>query len=820
MPTLAHQDSFEHGVAVAAGAGLYDGVSASPPTYVTTPTPPDGGTRCIKFNGNPNPQTVARNFAGTPTLLTGQFKIWLPSGLTSGTGNITYMPLGGPDFKIQLVGGTPKLRFVCTSDGSTEVSPVETGTLAFDTWHRIAFRLNLVANPWVFEWELDGTTQTGSSPAIAASAFSFSSWTMGMIDNLGSGTWEWYCKDWVFSHTSGDYPFGNLAGKIYKPNAVGTHNLDAATSLHFFKNDGSETALTTSETTSYQTLDDIPLDSDLQHILIKTTPGAATLPVHQATVSHTGNPTTAPSATLGTTALNDVLIAVVSSGGSTTVPTLAGTYTSTGGGSWTLIDSGVGATSAFAVYWSRCSGNHTGQTVTSTTVDSGSLVVSRYNNVLSTATPIGANKIESATSNAANPGLGAFTSLHANSKIVLAVAADDNLAVVSAAAAGGNALSIRGVPTSSGGADSGAGIMDRDQAAAGTTGAFTTTWGANAASTNKYLLAFELRGAPSETQPTNTWYAEYALEDGATAPVSVRPIARIRNESGTDANDLTIKLRANSNESNVFSGTIGSATDIYKSAILPTAPGGAAWTDGIFDGATLRVGYTADATPAMRIVALAVEAFHTVAGATTYPISFEAALALTPSVNRTVGRTVSSALTLTASVSRQVRRSVTAALTLTPTVSRSISRAVSATLTLVPTALRTLGRSVSVPLTFTVNVTAIKVFIISASVALTLSASVSRQIGRSVSVALTLPVTVRRVIARNVSTALTLTPTVRRVIARSVAVPLTLVPTALRTIERRINVALNFATSVIVDAGGPPPGAVVLKLRRMMGLGG
>ncbi len=59
-----------------------------------------------------------------------------------------------------------------------------------------------------------------------------------------------------------------------------------------------------------------------------------------------------------------------------------------------------------------------------------------------------------------------------------------------------------------------------------------------------------------------------------------------------------------------------------------------------------------------------------------------------------------------------------------------------------------------------------------------------------------------------------------RQVRRTVAVPLTLTASVIRTIERRINVALNFATSVIVDAGGPPPGAVVLKLRRMMGLGG
>lgn len=117
--------------------------------------------------------------------------------------------------------------------------------------------------------------------------------------------------------------------KGYSPNAVGTHNLDASTSQYFFKDiSNTETALTTSETTSYQQIDDVPINNDTDHVLLRALAGGAggSLPVHQATVAHSGNPTTAPSATLGTTAADDVLIAVVVSGGSNTIPTLGGTY--------------------------------------------------------------------------------------------------------------------------------------------------------------------------------------------------------------------------------------------------------------------------------------------------------------------------------------------------------------------------------------------------------------------------------------------------------------------------------------------------------------
>lgn len=236
------------------------------------------------------------------------------------------------------------------------------------------------------------------------------------------------------------------------------------------------------------------------------------LPVFQAVFSHAGNPTTAPAATLGTTAAGDVLICVITSGGSNTVPTPGGTYS---GGAWTLIDDGqLTTTGDVAVYWSRCTGNHTGQTVTSITVDSGSLTVARYNSVQASGSPIGANKSESITTNAANPGLTAFTTTTADSKVVLAVGADDNLAVITAASAT-SALTVRSAPASSGGADSQVGIADRDQAVAGTTGAFTTTWGANAAGTGKYLLGFELLGV-QPTAHTATPADSVAVADATT----------------------------------------------------------------------------------------------------------------------------------------------------------------------------------------------------------------------------------------------------------------------------------------------------------------
>jgi len=434
---------------------------------------------------------------------------------------------------------------------------------------------------------------------------------------IGSGnnsTADVYFWHPVISNDTADYPIGPHEVRGYSPDSIGTHNLDAATSAFFFKDDGAgtETALTTSETTSYQNIDDVPLDADSAHVLVKATSGGggpgASLPVYQNTVSHTGNPTTAPSATLGTTAANDILICVITSGGSNTTPTPGGTYN---GGAWTLVDNGqLTTTGNVAVYWSRCTGNHSGQTVNSTTVDSGSIQVHRFNNVYSGGNPIGANKIESITTNAANPGLSAFTTTTANSKVILAVGADDNLASMTAATVGGNAMSVVTAATSSGGADSGVGFAHRDQATAGTTGAFTTTWGANAAGTGKYLLAFELLGAEaSATQPTNTWYVEYGIADSAesSAPLSVMGIVGLKQDSAANCS-IAARIRAAGADKNIYNGDINSATTIYKSNYAPNDPSGSPWTDTTFDAATLRWGFTNDADGTPRLESAMFEA--------------------------------------------------------------------------------------------------------------------------------------------------------------------------------------------------------------------
>lgn len=158
---------------------------------------------------------------------------------------------------------------------------------------------------------------------------------------------------------------------------------------------------------------------------------------------------------------------------------------------------------------------------------------------------------------------------------------------------------------------------------------------------------------------------------------------------------------------------------------------------------------------------------------------FSIALALTPSVTRTISKNFSLALTLVPSVSfwRLLQRNISVTLNLVPSVSRFVGRNVAVPLTLAPSVVRSVARNVTV--------------------ALTLAPSLTRTVSRAITAALTLVPSVRLTsISRLLSVPLTLAPTVTRRISRNVTVPLTMTVTMTRFIPRAIAVALNFAVSV------------------------
>jgi hypothetical protein len=203
-------------------------------------------------------------------------------------------------------------------------------------------------------------------------------------------------------------------------------------------------------------------------------------------VGHTGNPTTSASVTLGTTAADTILIAVAVNAGATAALTVGGTYS---GGAWTSIGAGAGTSQWGGVWWSRCTGNHTGQTVTfATATDSISAAVLPVTGCLTGASPVDTN-VSSANVTASGLGLSAFDTTVADTLVVFAGAIDDNVAL-SNVTKNAVAMSLQNNATSTGGADSQVFIATATQASAGTTGAFA---GTHADTDSKRLVAFALK---------------------------------------------------------------------------------------------------------------------------------------------------------------------------------------------------------------------------------------------------------------------------------------------------------------------------------------
>jgi len=83
-----------------------------------------------------------------------------------------------------------------------------------NTWYHIDLRINVVANPWVIEWRINGIPQTTFQPARAATTIA--SWRYGIIF-AATGTYRF--DDWILSTTTGDYPFGPHSVKLLTPTA-------------------------------------------------------------------------------------------------------------------------------------------------------------------------------------------------------------------------------------------------------------------------------------------------------------------------------------------------------------------------------------------------------------------------------------------------------------------------------------------------------------------------------------------------------------------------------------------------------------------------
>lgn len=136
-------------------------------------------------------------------------------------------------------------------------------------------------------------------------------------------------------------------------------------------------------------------------------------------------------------------------------------------------------------------------------------------------------------------------------------------------------------------------------------------------------------------------YIEITFEESVDgAPRTVEVVIGVHAD-GTAGNDPTYVLVSGVDSAQIFSGSIGSTSVIWKRLHMPTL-GGTAWTETLFDNLALRFGLALDANPDPYLDAVMLEAEFEDAGTiVTLDVATNAAISTTNTVDVTTNAAVS-----------------------------------------------------------------------------------------------------------------------------------------------------------------------------------
>lgn len=198
-------------MAVTFQTGFNDGFTLSEFTSITgTPTAEavifDTGSGPYSMRADASSTATFVNKSVSGTMLVGQLRFYVPSSVSAGYNFRLVQAFGSVAtlyFRVNMNGGTP-FAYTVSNDG-TDKGTQATGTITLDAWHRITFRANVAANPWVIDWQFDGVAQTQSTPAISAD--SFIGFDLGNMD-AAAGLLA-YFDDWVIANNTADYPLAD-----------------------------------------------------------------------------------------------------------------------------------------------------------------------------------------------------------------------------------------------------------------------------------------------------------------------------------------------------------------------------------------------------------------------------------------------------------------------------------------------------------------------------------------------------------------------------------------------------------------------------------
>jgi hypothetical protein len=210
--------------------------------------------------------------------------------------------------------------------------------------------------------------------------------------------------------------------------------------------------------------------------------------------------TTSFSITLPATAAGDILILEYTHRGTADV-TLGGTSITTDGLTWTEKHDQLYATSTFSgkTYWTRCTGNHTGKTITggvtgTAATNSCAAIVTQYHGCIGEGDPLDAATIVGEQNAAADETQAQITTTVDGAWVVLVVVNSPDLAVTAQNCTSPGTLTARAERLSTGGTDTSIAHASALKASAGATGAFT--WSQTDAASGSWAYAIRPAAEP------------------------------------------------------------------------------------------------------------------------------------------------------------------------------------------------------------------------------------------------------------------------------------------------------------------------------------
>lgn len=256
--------------------------------------------------------------------------------------------------------------------------------------------------------------------------------------------------------------------------------------------------------------------------------------------------TTSFSITLPTTQADDILILEFTHRG-TGNGTIGGTSITTGGLTWTLKKSQTygGALFSGKTYWTRATGNHSGQTVTgSGLTNSCAAIVTQYRGALASGDPLADATVVGEENASGNETQAQITTATDKAWVVLVVVNSPDLAISTQACTSPGALTERAERLSTGGTDTSISHASAEKATAGATGAFT--WAQTNAASGSWAYAI----TPNTTSPFPDARAaiiaglDSAQSEATGWDAKVKPNIPVANVVRTSSTVITITLQA------------------------------------------------------------------------------------------------------------------------------------------------------------------------------------------------------------------------------------------------------------------------------------